>query len=203
MQPQGGALADYRIWASDVSGVLNVYPYNDADSPSGVLLYVSGNPTLYPDRIPTDTLLRQVGEACTYDPKTGKATRKPMTAVIDPAADGSYSNVMPVSIIEFDIYINGLIGIIPSDFATAVRPAVEDYFLGRESYIRGLSDDNNKTNIVSRNNVSSTVDQIAISVKAEFESVTMKRDGNIEPSYTLGIGELAKLNRLFIDGTEF
>jgi uncharacterized phage protein gp47/JayE len=74
MQPQGGALADYRIWASDVSGVLNVYPYNDADSPSGVLLYVSGNPTLYPDRIPTDTLLRQVGDACTYDPKTGKAT---------------------------------------------------------------------------------------------------------------------------------
>jgi hypothetical protein len=126
-----------------------------------------------------------------------------MTAVIDPAADGSYSNVMPVSIIEFDIYINGLIGIIPSDFATAVRPAVEDYFLGRESYIRGLSDDNNKTNIVSRNNVSSTVDQIAISVKAEFESVTMKRDGNIEPSYTLGIGELAKLNRLFIDEVEF
>jgi hypothetical protein len=203
MQPQGGALADYRIWASDVPGVLNVYPYNDADSPSGVLLYVSGNPTLYPDRIPTGALLRQVGDACTYDPKTGKATRKPMTAVIDPAADGSYSNVMPVSIIEFDIYITGLIGIIPSDFAMAVRPAAEDYFLGRESYIRGLSDDNNKTNIVSRNNVSSTVDQIAISVKAEFESVTMKRDGNIEPNYILGIGELAKLNRLFIDEVEF
>jgi hypothetical protein len=203
MQPQGGALADYRIWASDVSGVLNVYPYKDEGSPSGVLLYVSGNPSLFPDRIPSEVLLKQVGDACTYDPKTGKATRKPITAVIDPAGDGSYSNVMPVSIIGFDIYITSLTGILPSDFAKAVRPAVEDYFFGRESYIRGLSDDNNKTNIVSRNNVSSVVDQIAISVKAEFESVTMKREGNIEPSYTLGMGELSELVNLYIDGEEF
>jgi hypothetical protein len=203
MQPQGGALADYRIWASDVPGVLNVYPYNDVDFPSGVLLYVSGNPSLFPDRIPTAALLKQVGDACTYDPKTGKATRKPITAVIDPAGDGSYSNVVPVSIVEFDIYITGLTGIIPSDFATAVRPVIEDYYLGRESYIRGLSDDNNKTNIVSRNNVSSVVDQIAMSVKAEFESVAMKRDEVIETSYTLGMGELSKLNRLFINEVEY
>jgi hypothetical protein len=143
MQPQGGALADYRIWASDIPGVLNVYPYNDGDSPSGVLLYVSGNPSLFPDRIPTDALLKQVGNACTYDPKTGRATRKPITAVIDPAGDSSYSNVLPVSIVDFDIYITGLIGVIPSDFANAVRPAIENYYFGREPYIRGLSDDNN------------------------------------------------------------
>jgi uncharacterized phage protein gp47/JayE len=203
MQPQGGALVDYRIWASDVPGVLNVYPYKDEVSPSGVLLYVSGNPSLFPDRIPSETLLKQVGDACTYDPKTGKATRKPITAVIDPSGDGSYSNVMPVSIIEFDIYITGLTSILPSDFADIARPAVDNYFLGRESYIRGLSDDNNKTNIVSRNNVSSVVDQIAISVKAEFESVTMKREENIEPSYTLGMGTLSKLRHFYIDGVEF
>jgi hypothetical protein len=203
MQPQGGALADYRIWASDVPGVLNVYPCNDADSPSGVLLYVSGNPSLFPDRILTEALRKQVGDACTYDPKTGRATRKPITAVIDPAGDGSYSNVLPVSVVWFDIYIIGLTGISPSDFAEAVRPAVEDYFLSRESYIRGLSDDNNKINVVSRNNISSVVDQIAISVKAEFESVIMKRGEEIEPSYILGMGELSKLNHLFINEAEF
>jgi uncharacterized phage protein gp47/JayE len=203
MQPQGGALADYRIWASDVPGLLNVYPYKDEASPSGVLIYVSGNPSVFPDRIPSDALLKQVGNACTYDPKTGKATRKPITAVIDPAGDGSYSHVKPVSVIEFDIYINGLAGIIPSDFAEAVRPAVENYFLGREPYIRGLSDDNNKTNIVSRNNVSSVVDQIAISVKAEFDSVTMRLEENIEPSYTLSMGEVSKLRHLFINEVEF
>ncbi len=33
LQPQGGALADYRVWASEVPGVFNVYPYNDKDVP--------------------------------------------------------------------------------------------------------------------------------------------------------------------------
>jgi hypothetical protein len=47
------------------------------------------------------------------------------------------------------------------------------------------------------------IDQIAISVKAEFDLVTMKREGNIEPSYILGIGELSKLNHFFIDEVEF
>jgi hypothetical protein len=203
MQPQGGALADYRIWASEVPGVLNVYPYNDDASPAGVVLYVSGNPALFEDRIPSAALLIQVGDACTYNPETGKASRKPITAIIDPDGDGSYSNVRAVSAVGFDIYITGVTGIPAADFAAVVYPAIENYFLGREPYIRGLSDDNNKINIVSRNNVSSTADQIALSVKAEFESVVMKRNGVTESNYTLGIGELAKLEHLFINGVEY
>ena len=203
MQPQGGSLADYRIWASEVPGVLNTYPYNDDDSPAGVLLFVSGNPSVFPDRIPSAALLVQVGESCTYSPDTGRATRKPMTAILDPDYDGAYANIRPVTIIDFDIYIYGLSGIPISDFAGIVRPAIEDYFLGREPYIRGLSDDNNRINVVSRNNVSSTVDQIALSVKAEFDAVSMNRAGNQEATYTLGRGELSRLDRLFINGEEF
>jgi hypothetical protein len=47
------------------------------------------------------------------------------------------------------------------------------------------------------------VDQIAISVKAEFESVVMERDGEAESSYTLGTGELAKVGHLFVNGVEY
>jgi hypothetical protein len=203
MQPQGGSLADYRIWASDVPGVLNTYPYNDTTSPAGVILYVSGNPALFEDRMPSEALLIQVGAACTYNPETGKASRKPITAIIDPDGDGSYANVRAVNIVSFDIYITGVTGIPAAEFAQAVRPAIDNYFLGRELYIRGLSDDNNKTNIVSKNNVSSAVDQIAISVKAEFESVVMERGGEAESSYTLGTGELAKVGHFFVNGVEY
>jgi uncharacterized phage protein gp47/JayE len=198
--PLGGALSDYRRWASDVEGVLNAYPYKDTGSPSGVLIYVAGTPSLFPDRIPSADLLVQVGEACTYDPETGAASRKPVTAVIDPKSDGSYENVLPVSIIGFNVYITGVAGVPVDDFASAARPAIENYFLGREPYIRGLSDDNNVTKIVSRNNVSSVVDQAAVSVKAEFESVTMQLGNDVIPVYTLGQGELAKLNNLYING---
>jgi uncharacterized phage protein gp47/JayE len=203
MQPQGGALADYRIWGMEASGVLNIYPYKDASTPSGVFIYVSGIPSVYADRIPSSALLIAVGKSCTYNPETGKATRKPLTATIDPTGDEAYLNVKPVSIIIFDVYIEGLTGIPAFDFSQAVKTPIEEYFLGREPYNRGLSDDNNRTDLVSKNNVLSVVDQVAISHKAEFESVVMKRMGNIIPSYALGQGELCKLGNLYIDGVLF
>jgi hypothetical protein len=198
--PLGGALSDYRRWASDVTGVLNTYPYKDVDTPSGVLIYVAGVSALFPDRVPTADLLRQVGRACTYEPETGNATRKPITAVIDPAYNESYQNVRPVSITGFDVYVDDVSGVPLSDFGEAVRPAIENYFNGREPYIRGLSDDNNKTNTVSKNNVLSAVDQTSITLKANFGNVTILLNGALVGIYTLGTGELSKLNHLYLNG---
>jgi len=203
MQPQGGALADYRIWGMEVLGVLNIYPYKDVNSPSGVFVYVSGLPGIYPDRIPSAALLIEVGKSCTYNPETGKATRKPLTAIIDPVGNGTFLNVRPVSIIIFDVYIEGLTGIPALDFSNSVRTPIEEYFLGREPYNRGLSDDNNRTDQVTRNNISSVVDQVAILNKAEFNNVVMRKAGNITPSYNLGMGELCKLGNLYINGVLF
>lgn len=203
LQPQGGALADYRIWASEVPGVLNVYPYNDKEQPGGVLLYVSGIPDVYADRIPDRGLLKKVGEACTYDPETGKATRKPLTAMLDPKNDGSYLNVKPVGVAVFDIVIAGISGIVPADFAQIVKPALQNYFLDRDLYIRGLSDDNNRTNVISKNHVITVINQIAVSVKAIFETAEMQKNGNVTALYTLDNGELAKLGTLTIDGVRY
>ena len=203
LQPQGGALADYRIWASEVSGVLNVYPYNDKEQPGGVLLYVSGISDVYADRIPDKGLLKKVGEVCTYDPETGKATRKPLTAMLDPKNDGSYSNVKPVSVAVFDVVITGVSGIIPADFAQVVKPALQNYFLDRDLYIRGLSDDNNRTNVVSKNHVITVINQIAVSIKAIFETAEIRKDGKVAPLYTLDNGELARLGALAIDGVQY
>jgi hypothetical protein len=198
--PLGGALSDYQRWASDVNGVLNTYPYQDTESAGGVLIYVAGVPAIFPDRIPTADLLRQVGQACTYDPETGRATRKPLTAVIDPAHDESYQNVRPVQNALFDVYIEGISGVPISDFGEAVLPVVKNYLSGREPYIRGLSDDNNKTNIVSRNNIMSAVDQVSIGLKAEFGNVALYLNGALTGAYSLGIGELAAIRHLYLNG---
>ena len=203
MQPQGGALADYRIWASEVPGVLNVYPYNDKEQPGGVLLYVSGIPDVYADRIPDGGLLKKVGEACTYDPETGKATRKPLTAMLDPKNDGSYSNIKPVVVVIFDVSITGMSGTASADFAQVVKPALQNYFFDRDLYIRGLSDDNNRTNVVSKNHVITVVNQIAVSVKAVFETAEIQKNGSVTTLYTLDSGELAKLGTLTIDGVQY
>jgi len=202
-QPQGGALADYRIWGMEAPGVLNIYPYKDVNSPSGVFVFVSGLPSIYPNRIPSSALLIQVGKSCTYNPETGKATRKPLTAIIDPVGDETFLNVKAVSVTTFDVFIEGLQGIPALDFSLIVKTAIEEYFLKREPYNRGLSDDNNRTDRVTRNNVSSVIDQIAISQRAEFDNVIMRKSGRITPSYVLGMGELCKLGKLYINGVEF
>jgi uncharacterized phage protein gp47/JayE len=198
--PLGGALADYRKWGLDVEGVYNIYPYKDTETAAGVFIHVAGSPEVFPDRIPSPELLVKVGDACTYDPETGKQNRKPLCAVLDPDFDGTYENIMPVTVVPFDIYVTGVAGVPVPDFAEAVRPMLENYFLGREPYIRGLSDDNNKINIVSKNNAASIVNQAAVAVKAEFEAVLMCLDDEVCPKYTLGRGELAKLNSLTING---
>jgi len=198
--PLGGALSDYQIWASDVPGVLSAYPYSDPDSAAGVLVFVAGVLVQFPHRIPTPDLLRQVGDACTYDPVTGRANRKPITAVIDPDFNGSYINIRPITVKEYTVSINGASGIPATDFANAVKPAIENYFLGREPYIRGLSDDSNRLDTISSNNITGVVDQISISLGAEFSNITLERNGLTIASESLDMGELAELSHLFVNG---
>ena len=203
LQPQGGALADYRIWAADVPGVLRVYPYNDKEQPGGVLLYVSGIPSVFNDRIPGKGLLKKVGEACTYDPETGKAIRKPLTAMLDPKNDGSYENIKPISVVEIEVVVTGVTGIAPADFAELIKPALKNYFLDRDLYIRGLSDDNNRTNVVSKNHVITVINQIAVTAKAVFEEVVLKKENVVFSSYVLDDGKLAKLGAFSINGVSY
>lgn len=199
-QPQGGALADYRIWAYDVAGVLQTYPYNDENSPGGVILYVAGTTDLFPTRVPNSALLVEVGKACTYDPDTGFANRKPITAILDPEGDETYPNVRPVSIARFNVYITGLAGITAEDFGESVKSELEIYFNNREPYIRGLSNDNNRTDSILRNSLISIANNIALSKKATFDTVSMNTTGAVITEYSLGKGELAALGNLYING---
>ena len=199
-QPQGGALADYRNWAYDVAGVLQTYPYNDENSPGGVLLYIAGNSDLYTDRIPDSALLKAVGKACTYDPETGVQNRKPVTAIIDPTGDETYTNVKPVQVTSINIFVTGLDGVAAADFGADFKAAAGDFLLDREPYIRGLSDDNNRTDSILRNSLAGIANDICTSYKGDFGSLTMNAGGAAINSYTLGQGELCKLGDLYIDG---
>ena len=202
-QPQGGALSDYRIWAFDAEGVLQTYPYNGENSPGDVVIYVAGTTDVYPTRVPGRELCVAVGEACTYDPETGIANRKPLTAILDPNNDGTYLNVKPVSIVTIDLSVTGITGVDPGDFGAAFKGAAKTYLLSREPYIRGLSDDNNRTNSVQTNSLIALANSVATGLKAAFGTVEMSIDGDSAESYTLGSGELCTLGTLYINGVEY
>ena len=198
VQPQGGALVDYRKWASDVSGVLQTYIYKDDDSAAGVLIYVVSDDE---SRIATPGMLKEVGEACSYDPVTGEG-RKPVTAVLDPGNDGSYGNVRACSISSFTVYVDDFEGNEIDSFKSSCKTNFGSYFLEREPFVRGLSVDNNRVDRISAVNLISIANDIAEGVNGYFGKIRLEKNGEIITDYTLGKGELAKLEKLYVNGVE-
>ena len=70
-------------------------------------------------------------------------------------------------------------------------------------YIRGLSDDNNRTNVISKNHVITVINQIAVTAKAVFEDVVLKKENAVFSSYVLDDGKLAKLGAFSINGVSY
>lgn len=200
LQPQGGAYADYRIWASDVAGVQQTYIYS-GDPPSNVLVYVAGDPDIYVDRVPDSSLLLAVADAIEYDPDTGAATRRPIGAVIDPAGDGTYTNVQAISNVTFDVEITSLsvASEVEADVISDIETALEEYMLEREPFIDGLSIPPNKSTITQAN-VIGIVDNIVKAQSGTFLTAIVSISGVISTNYSLLQGELAKLGTLTING---
>lgn len=201
VQPQGGSLADYRKWASEVDGILNTYIYKDDETASGVLIYASVDTSVNANRIPSSAKLIEIGEVCTFNPSTGEA-RKPIGAVLDPDGNGSYSNIKPVTVTDFNVSIIGYSGDELEDFSTSVKSNLQEYFLEREPYVRGLSVDNARTDRISNSNLVGIVNDIAESLSGYFTSIELTTNDEAVSSYTLGRGELAVLDKLYINGVE-
>ncbi len=199
-QPQGGSLADYRLWASEVAGVYQTYIYKDDNSASGVIIYVAGDPAIYTDRIANSDLCKAVGERCSFS-EDGVA-RKPIGAVLDPDADGSYKNIKSITCKSFDVYITGYSGESRQDFSETVKSQIKSYMEEREPYVRGLSVDSEKKNRVSDFNVSSIVTEVCEGYASYYTGLQLKSSGSAVAAYTLGRGELAKLGHLYVNGVE-
>lgn len=194
-QPQGGALADYRNWAADVAGVWQTYPYS-GDTPNDVLIFVAGDPDIYPDRIANSALLLAVGDAIDYDPITGDADRRPMGAIVDPDGDGSYTNITSITPVEFDVTITGASSIA---YNSEIKTDLEEYMLEREAYIQGLSRLPKKDKI-TQSNIIGIVNSILNSNSETFLNAVIYESSVQTSSYTLNQGELAKLGTLTING---
>lgn len=199
-QPQGGSLADYRLWASEVVGVYQSYVYKDDNSASGVIIYVAGDPDIYEDRVPNPALLKAVGERCTYS--ADGVARKPIGAVLDPLHNESYSNIRPVTVKSFDLYISGYSGESLQDFSESVKSQVKSYLEGREPYVRGLSVDSEKKNRISDYNVSSIVTEVCDEYASYYTGLELRSQDGPVSAYVLDRGQLSKLGRLYINGVE-
>lgn len=196
LQPEGGALSDYRNWANETAGVQNSFVYTGGAGE--VIVYVLADSSIYEDRIPDKALLKKVGQNIDIDPDTQLATRRPVTAIIDPDGDESYKNIRAVKLIEFDVEILSLEVSAEAEVKNLIKEAITDYFLEREPYLRGLSLPPAK-NIINETNIIAIVDDIVKNYNGNFAGIKNLLNEEITSKYTLKEGEVAKLKSLKIN----
>lgn len=172
---QGGATADYRIWASTVPGVRRVYPYTG--DPGQVDLYIEGGTA--PDYIPDASLIAQVKAAVDLD-EFNIATRRPMNDAV---------NYLPITRQVFDVEIVGFSGTVEE--RAQVENAISDRLRDRRPFLPTV-DPLPRKDEVSRDDIGGIAREVCASIGRSFATITVEvfGSGNIE-RYYLERGELA------------
>jgi len=179
-KPQGGAYADYQVWAEGVAGVAAAYPYTG--DPGQVDVYVEATDTVDPDGIPDAALLTSVSEAIELD-DDGLANRRPANALV---------NVVAISRLEFSVTVGNLDAEDPAAAQASIDAAVDEYFRARQPFVTGLST-LPRNDRVTQGAVGGVVNEVASAAGATVGYVELELAGDLITSYTLGDGELAKL----------
>lgn len=176
--PQGGAYADYQLWAVEVPDIINAYPYTG--DPGEVDVYSESDGL--PDGIPTAPQLQAVLDSIELD-DAGLATRRPANA---------YVNSLAITRTGFDVTVVGITQV--DDLAQVeadVTLAVANYFLAREPFIVGLSIPP-RTDTITASEVNGVVNSVVSAAGGLFVSSSVFEGVSPVTTRPLAEGEKAK-----------
>jgi hypothetical protein len=185
LEAQGGAGADYRLWASEAQGVAETYPYAASGFTNKVNLYVEATvvDSLDGKGTPTPTILASV-ESAIEDPTTERPSRKPLTVVVD------YLSVSPKDI---DITVNSFVGITP-EIETLIESAIESELASIRPFVASIDVLSNKKDTFDVNKIISLI--LQANPGSSFGSIVLEVDGNPVTTYTFTDGNIPFLNSI-------
>lgn len=182
-QPQGGAYADYEMWAVEPAGILHAYPYTSL-FPGQVDVYIEATVASSgdPDGFPTVAQLLQANDSIIFD-LAGVPNRRPANAL---------SNTFSITRVGFDVIVSGLNVLDQATVQADIIAALTDYFLDREPFIPGLSIEPRKDRITN-SAVVGIVEDIVNGANGIFGSAIIEKDAAPITLFALGMGEKAKV----------
>lgn len=180
LRPQGGAYADYKLWAEETPGVLRAYPYA-ADFPGQVEVYIESSTEV--DGIPTTAQLEAALNSINYDNSTGQATRRPVGALV---------NTLPIIRVGFSVEIQGLNVQNEPDVRAEILSALTTYFLDRAPFLVGLSIPP-RVDRITQTSVNGVIDDIVSLNNGVYTGVILRKGATVTALYSLAKGEKAKL----------
>ena len=185
-RPQGGAYADYRDWATGVTGIINAYPYT-GDTAGEIDVYVEATEASSgsADGIPTGAQLTEVAAAIQLD-VAGKASRRPVGAAV---------NVYAITRSEFDITVIGLD--VPDEVTVKanISTGVDEHLRTRDSFITGLSVLPRDARVTLAA-VGGVIDGIVNAAGGAVGQIILEKSSVVLIAYTVGKGERAKLGAI-------
>lgn len=189
LEPNGGAASDFRLWAGDVQGVKQVYPYAKPGATAEVNLYVEATPADSIDGIgtPSPTMLLDVEAVVELDPDTTKPInqrgRRPL---------GIFQvHYLPITVREIDIQIPGFVGLTPA-INTAITTALTDLINGIRPFIAGADVLESKNDILDVNRIVSTI--LTVRPGAAFGTPVLLVDSVPTMTHTFINGDIPYLN---------
>jgi uncharacterized phage protein gp47/JayE len=195
LEPQGGAAADYRLWAFDVQGVAKVYPYATSGETNEVDVYVEATQADSTDGhgTPTQDILDEVAEVIEFDPDTTKALeergRRPL---------GVFEvNVLAITPKPIEIEIVGLVGATEDD-ELLIETALEDMIDEIRPFVAGADVLDNKNDIIDTNKIIAEI--LGAVPGAIFDSVELRVDTVVVSTYTFTGGEIPYLDNVYFYG---
>ncbi len=183
LEPQGGAGADFRLWAGEVQGVNQSYPYAASGLVGEINLYIEATIADSTDGYgtPSTALLDAVEENIEV-PTVDLPARKPLS-VFD-------VNYLPVSPLAVDIDIASF-----DDLTVDIETLIENAITSKLELVRPFVDSidvlANKNDIFDVNNIISTI--LEARPGSIFGAVTLTVDGNVVNTFTFANGDIPYL----------
>jgi uncharacterized phage protein gp47/JayE len=191
LESQGGAAADYRIWAADAQGVKTVYPYATSGEANEVDVFVEATiaDSLDSKGTPTAGILSDVEDVIEFDPDTTKDLtergRRPL---------GVFEvNVQAVTVKDVDIQITNLIGSTP-EMETLITDSLTELINAIRPFVAGADVLEDKNDIIDTNKVIGAI--ISAVPGAVFTSVQLTVDSVILTTYTFEGGNIPFPNNI-------
>jgi uncharacterized phage protein gp47/JayE len=184
--PQGGALVDYIIWATEVDGIINAYPYRGQPGEVDVFVEATPESSGSEDGIPTQAQLIAVDESMQRDAETNIASRRPV---------GAFSVAFPIVRLAFDVNVIDLTVADAGATRDEIEQALKDYFFDLEPYIEGITFLPRQDRI-TLSAVVGIIEEVVSSKNGIFNYAELFLNDTKITSYNLAEGEKAKLGQI-------
>lgn len=183
LEPQGGAKADYRIWANDAAGVRNVYPYVKAGEGGTVQVYVESTEN---DGVPNSTILTEVENVIEFNPDETRPLsergRKPIQVNLE---------ILPINLLTVEVNITGLQNNTPEIRASIEQNLIE-YLKTVRPFIDGADLLRNKNDILYAARIQGVITDV-LEADNFFTDFNMLIDGVNQTSFLFSRQNIPKL----------